>query len=349
MSVVSDTKSHTSTPSRYVLDEDFSDSPGREADVGQIVFAQFGVQGPKADSGEQFIKDLRRLFSLEHGPRRIERCHHWDAAGCHEDILMAYWMETDEYGKWLELPDVSSWWSNLPLTGELGYWREVLSPDTDRFGFLGFGLNEKRRVGCIHAVRSKATEKFGYWGGYRDRFTASKVDKFEPEFALSKLPPQLGETRGRRVQRSATEKHMFRPRRRETTHVSPQEREGWEKRVKPVFDKWIAYLRDNPSLSGAVCLRDTMEQNIDTGADYEKHNTLIYFVSLRHMERAARTQPSHVALYNSYMGMMTDLGAASVIPEMMIWAEAHIVSRESVEAEYVNCHNRTGLMPYFMT
>jgi len=46
-------------------------------------------RGPKADSGQQFIKDLRRLFSFEHGPRRIERCHHWDAAGHHEDILMA--------------------------------------------------------------------------------------------------------------------------------------------------------------------------------------------------------------------------------------------------------------------
>jgi hypothetical protein len=65
--------------------------------------------------------------------------------------------------------------------------------------------------------------------------------------------------------------------------------------------------------------------------------------------KALFTQPSHVALYNSYMGMMTELGAASVTPEMMIWAEAHIISHESAEAEYVNCHNKTGLMPYFIT
>lgn len=134
----------------------------------------------------------------------------------------------------------------------------------------------------------------------------------------------------------------------ETTHITnPRERDGWNKRIKPVFDKWIAYLRDNPSLSGAVCLRDTIEQDLETGVDLEKHNTLIYFVSLRHMERAARTQPSHVALYNTYMGMMTELGAASIVPEFVIWAEAHILSRDSVEVEYVNCHDKTGLIPYF--
>ena|ERR1700730_13021435 len=95
------------------LNEDFSDSVGREADVRQIVFAQFGVQGPRAASGSEFIRAMRRMFSLGHGPRKVERCHHWDAAGCHEDILMAYWMDTDEYEKWLRRPEVASWWDEV--------------------------------------------------------------------------------------------------------------------------------------------------------------------------------------------------------------------------------------------
>lgn len=349
MSVDSQTISHPSKSDEYLLDEDFSDSPGREADVRQIVFAQFGVQGPKADSGAEFIRTMRRLFSLEHGPRRIERCHHWDAAGCHEDILMAYWMDTDAYRKWLQHGEVSSWWDSLPLAGELGFWREVLSPDAERFGFLGFGLNENRRVGCIHAVRSKPSEKWGYWGGYRDRFAASEADTFDPEGDILARIPHEGTTKGKRVSVTIPKNVCFVREGAETTYItSPQEREGWNARVKPVFEKWIAYLRDSPQLSGAFCLRDTIEQNLKTGKDYEKHNTLIYFASLRHMERAARTQPSHVALYNTYMGMMTELAEASIAPELAIWAEAHILSRETVEIEYVNCHNRTGLIPYCM-
>ena len=258
-------------------------------------------------------------------------------------------MDTVEYGKWLRRPEVASWWEGLPLSGELGYWREVLSPDADRFGFLGFGLNERRRVGCIHAVRSKPSEKWGYWGGYRDRFAASKMDTFEPASEVINEPVNDRVTRGKKITVQLPRNVCFVREGAETTYITdPREREGWNTKVKPVFGKWIAYLRDNPTLSGAICLRDTIEQDLDTGADYEKHNTLIYFVSLRHMERAARTQPSHAALYNTYMGMMTELAAASITPEFVIWAEAHILSRESALIEYVNCHNRTGLMPFCM-
>lgn len=334
-----------------LLNEDFSDGVGREANVKQIVFAQYGVQGPRANSGSQFIGAMRRLFSLEHGPRKVERCHHWDAAGCHEDILMAYWTDTGEYGKWLRRPEVTSWWESLPLSGELGYWREVLAPDADRFGFLGIGLNERRRVGCVHAIRSKPSENWGYWGGYRDRFAASKKEKdtFEPASEVINEPISDRVTRGKRITIQIPKNLLFVREGAETTYITnPREREGWNTKVKPVLGKWIAYLRDNPTLSGAICLRDTIEQDLDTGADYEKHNTLIYFVSLRHMERAARTQPSHVALYNTFMGQMTELGAASITPEFMLWAEAHMLSRESTLIEYVNCHDRTGLMPFCM-
>lgn len=328
-----------------VLDDNFSDSPGREADIKQIVFAQFGVQGRRIDSGSDFIRTMRHLFSLEHGPRKVERCHHWDAAGFHEDILMAYWMETGEYAKWLKQREVSSWWKNLPLQGELGFWKEVLAPDADRFGFLGFGLNENRRVGCIRAVRSKPSEKWGYWGGYRDRFAASKTDAFEPESEIVSRRSGPRVTRGKRIVITLPKNICFVREGAETTYISnPKEREAWNTKIKPVFEKWIAYLRDNPTLSGAICLRDTIEQDLETGADFEKHNTLIYFTSLRHMERAARTQPSHVALYNTYMGTMMELAEASIIPEFMIWAEAHILSRDIAEIEYVNCHEQTGLM-----
>jgi hypothetical protein len=331
------------------LNEDFSDGFGREADVKQIVFAQFGVQGPKSDSGLEFVRTMRKLLSLKNGPRKVERCHHWDVAGYHEDILMAYWADTDAYQKWLHHPAVSSWWNGLPLSGDVGYWREVLAPDADHFGFFGAGLNEKKRVGCIHAIRSKPSEKWGYWGGYRDRLAASKADLFDPEPEFEIKAGQTQATTGKRIRIQIPKNICFVREGAETTHITnPQERESWNSQIEPVLSKWIAYLRDNPTLSGAICLRDTIEQDLESGTDQEKHNTLIYFVSLRHMERAARTQPSHLALYSTFMGMMEELAAASITPEVVIWSEAHILSRDTAEIEYVNCHERTGLIPFCM-
>ncbi len=333
---------------RHHADEDFAGSPGREADIAQIVFAQFGVQGPTAESGTAFIAELRRLFTQADGPRVVERCHHRDAAGYYETILMAYWLDTAAFRQWLDRPEVLSWWRDLPSQGELGFWREILTPDADRFGFLGFGLSGKRRFGCTHAAASKPSGNWGYWGGYRDRFAASKTDHFESDF-LAEIAPVAGRvTRGKRLRIHAPDNLCFVREGADTsTVVDPRERDGWETRVKPVFQKFVAYLRDNPSLSGAIALRDTIEQNVETGADFQKHNTLIYFLSLRHMERAARTQPSHLALYHTYMEMLDQLGAAEVSSELLVWAEAHILPRGSGDFEYVNCHERTGLLAYF--
>lgn len=328
--------------------EDFGGSPGREADIRQIVFAQFGVQGPREDSGEAFLDELRRLFALDGGPRAVERCHHRDAAGLHEDILMAYWLDTAAFRRWLGLAEVAAWWEAMPTEGELGYWREILSPHADRFGFLGFGLSATRRYGCTHAARSKPSDNWGYWGGYRDRFAASKTDRFESDFAAEIAPVAGRTTRGKRVRIHAPDNLCFVREGADISAVSDErERHGWETEVKPVFEKFVAYLRDNPRRSGVVALRDTIEQNLETGAEVPKHNTLIYFLSLRHMERAARTQPSHLALYHTYMDMLDQLGAASVTPEMQVWAEAHVLPRGSGDFEYINCHERTGLLPYF--
>ena len=131
----------------------------------------------------------------------------------------------------------------------------MLSPDADRFGFLGFGLNERRRVGCIHAVRSKPSEKWGYWGGYRDRFAASSADTFEPASEIINEPIGDRVTRGKRIIVQLPKNVCFVREGAETTYITnAQEREGWNTKVKPVFEKWIAYLRDNPTLSGGNLL-----------------------------------------------------------------------------------------------
>lgn len=336
------------TLSAVVDEEDFSGSPGREANLKEVVFAQFGAQSLEAGAGSKFLADLKALFALENGPSSFERCHHRDAQGYHEDILMAYWTNADNYREWARARPFAAWWDALPLEGPVGYWREILKPEVDRFGLLGFGLNKQRRVGCLHASKSIPTEKFGYWGGYRDRFAASASDRFDPAESQVRPLADAPETHGQRVKVTVPKNLLFVREGAETTYlVDPTARREWDEKVKPVFDKWIAYLRDNPELSGALCVRDTVEQDIRTGADYEKYNTLIYFQSLRHMERAARTQPSHLALYNSYMAMMIELGALGINPEAIIWAEAHILSPQTAEMEYVNCHEKTGLLPYF--
>jgi hypothetical protein len=329
-----------------------SDNPGREfgypAGVTHVVFAQFGVQADAHGPGEQFIHDLRELCALDHGPALVERCHGDSTAGVHEDILLAYWASPDEYHSWASSRAVSEYWSALPDDGPLGYWREILSPDVDRLGFIGFGLGPNRMVACTHALGAVPSNKWGYWGNYRDRFGASAHDGFASDLGTDLPEPVRRETRGKRVQIVAPNNLCFVREGAETTHVThPLERKLWETELRPALSKWIKYLMENPQLSGAASTRDTVEQDVETGVEGEKYTQLCYLLSLRHLERAARTQPSHVALYNTKMGMDEELAASGVTGSFVVWAEAHILETGALHAEYVNCHPDSGLLPWF--
>jgi heme-degrading monooxygenase HmoA len=340
------------TQTSEVTDFVSSDVPAREfgypRGVTHVVFAQFGVQANGQGHGEDFIKEMRALFSAADGPIRVERCHGFNTAGIHEDILMTYWTHKEDYERWYASAAFTSWWSELPNEGPLGYWRENMTPDVDHVGFIGFGLEADRLVGCTHAMGAVPSQKWGYWGNYRDRFAASKHDRLESPLGTELPEPVVRDTRGRRVKIIAPHNLCFVREGQESTYITTAtERELWDVQLKPALDKWIEYLMQNPRLSGAAVTRNTIEQDLETGEDKEKYTELSYLLTLRHLERASRTQPSHVALYNTYMGMLDELAESGVPTALMTWVEQHILEEGCLDAEYINCHPNSGLLPWF--
>jgi hypothetical protein len=192
------------------------------------------------------------------------------------------------------------------------------------------------------------SEKWGYWGNYRDRFAVSKADQLESPLGTELPEPVIRETRGRRVRIVTPHNLCFVREGQESTYINTdKERELWNVQLKPALDKWIEYLMENPRLSGAAATRKTIEQDLETGEEKEKYTELSYLLTLRHLERAARTQPSHVALYNTYMGMLEELAESGAPTALMTWVEAHILESGALDAEYINCHPGTGLLPWF--
>jgi hypothetical protein len=312
-----------------------------------IVFGQFGVQTPTPDDSAPFLKQLRELLALPNGAVSVERCRQTDPASGNNEILMAYWTDLAGYHQWADDPQVREGWASLAAssTDEVGLWREVLSPPIDRFWFFGFVMP---RVACSRFLDIRPTETFGYWGGYRDRFPASQDDHFDSDFGPELVEPLGRDTRGRSLRVVGPHNMLFVREGQESTYIdSETERKLWDNRVRPARDKWLAYLRDNPPLSGCMSLRQTIELDLDTGEELQKHNQLAYFLTLSHLERAARTEPSHLSLYNTYMDVATQLATEGTESKLYIWAEGHILPRGTLQAEYVNCHPSTGLLPYF--
>ena len=84
---------------------------------------------------------------------------------------------------------------------------------------------------------------------------------------------------------------------------------------------------------------DVTNQNV-----MEKQSQLAFLLSLAHIERAARTAHAHLAVKKTFTDMYTE---PRFTPRMHIWVEMMIVKQGGLDAEYLNCHPLTGLLPYF--
>lgn len=67
-------------------------------------------------------------------------------------------------------------------------------------------------------------------------------------------------------------------------------------------------------------------------------------MSLGHIEQAARTDPAHLAVHGAFVRMYRE---PRFTPRMHVWVEIAVLKRDELDAEYVNCDPRTGLLPYF--
>jgi hypothetical protein len=272
----------------------------------------------------------------------LERLHYRDAQGCHCDVFLGGWLDAEGYRAWFATPEVAAWWRALPCAAgsEIGVWREVMTPHKDYFQY-GAGVEEVAGFASLGTV--VPSDKFGYWGGYRDRIPASAHDKLLTP--LDRTPePVPRETRGLRLSVIIPDNLCFIREGQGWDRAGPAERAVWTERMESVVDAWIAYLTDHPAETGCLSLRFCREQDVETGADRARQSQVAFLLSLRHIERAARTAHTHLAVKDTLMGIYK---APPFEPTMHIWVETFILKQDDLETEYVNCHPATGLLPYF--
>lgn len=323
-----------------------SEFPGRTVvfsdDVSRVAYAVFGVQARTAAEAAPYAHALRDLFLRPDGPGTLERFHYMDPQGFHCDVFLAGWLRAQWYHDWFAQPAVRSWWDNLPCRADqsVGFWREVMTPHKDYFQY-GAGVDRKAGFAALGDI--VPSEKFGYWGGYRDRVPGSAHDKFITP--LNTVPePVFQDTLGKRLSIRIPDNICFIREGQSWDQSGDEERRIWKENMEPVVADWVGFLRDNPTETGCLSLRFCREQDVKTGADQEKQSQIAFLLSLRHIERAARTAHTHLAVKDRLMQMYRE---PKFTPQMHIWVEMFILKSDDLETEYVNCHPSTGLLPYF--
>ena len=109
-----------------------------------------------------------------------------------------------------------------------------------------------------------------------------------------------------------------------------------------MLTKGMKFLTENPAETGCLSCR-FIEQLADTGEAEDKSFGMAYFLDLAHLEAWSKSHPTHLAIFKSFMTLAQRLGNAITI---RLWHEVATLPVDGARFEYVNCHGRTGLLPF---
>lgn len=322
------------------------DYPGRIVSfpngVNHLVFGMYGIQSPDATARQRFIEELSAHCKAEGGPGRIELCHFTDNTGMECAMLLTYATDSAKHQAWWQNNTVQQWWLTTTNTADsdTGYWREVLHTDKDHFNYAA-GVEDKVASAAVLPLAPSKT--FGYWGAYRDRIPASTKDEFLSEFE-STPPMREHDTKSRRLKVNIPDNICLIREGQGWGKCEAEEKAVWDDQMAAVVDEWVGFLDSDPDVTGCLAVRKCTEHEVKDGSPHPRQCQIAFLLSLGHIEHAARTHIAHLAVHKAFVKMYRE---PTYDPQMHVWVEVHILKEKDLETEYVNCHNRTGLMPFF--
>ena len=307
--------------------------PGKD----HVMFAQFGIENRGGDAS-----DLRRrllaCFVGADAPAILEHGHIVEGFGPKADMWFAYWRSQDDYRAWLARSDVAALWADdALLNGPIGLWREagVISLDHNETSFSrGEDLS-----GLVHLSDGLGiTDIHGYWGSARDRIVAAADDQLDPE--VEAWTQGEGSSIGRRVTVTAPANACFIRTSQDIASANDDQLRTYDDDVRPVFHAAMQFLRHNGPETGCIGMR-FVEECDDAGKPMGRTCGLGFFDSLGALERWTHSHPTHVAIMQSFMGMVQRFEGA---PGLHLWHEVTVFPAYSLIGYYVNCSADGGLM-----
>lgn len=276
-------------------------------------------------------------------PSYFDRATFIDADGRRNRMAALYWPDRTAYSRWVGAPEVALWRTGRrALAEDFAQWWEPASTVPDKAETIAFAEYRRGLSACPFS-RLEQMGETGYWGAARDRIPASAWDRLEGEVAtlapLPAPPPAHGQRlairppAGLTVIRSGVS----------WAACGPEQRESYERNVRPKLDAGMDYLRENPVETGCPALRQVVLTDA-VGQPLEEAYSLGLFISLHHLEAWAKDHPTHLAIYHRAMAERRKYQDAL---ELRTYNEIYVLDADALDFEYVNCPPSAGLIPYF--
>ncbi|TCK26788.1 phenylacetaldoxime dehydratase family protein [Pseudonocardia endophytica] len=307
-----------------------------EQDLTQVVMAYLGVQYRGEENRAEALETLRHIvgtFDVEDGPGEWDATQHTDNSGYDNLIVVGYWRHPETYTSWAARPEVEGWWSSDDrLQGNVGVFREIVSPRADQFETLYAFTEGFPGVGAIMDGVSGEIEEHGYWGSARDRMPKSQTDWMSASGQLQ----TDGEKSGRVVVRAHDNICLIRSG-QDWVDAGEAERKLYLEDVEPVLRAGMDFLRDNGEAIGCYSNRYVTYIDLD-GNPIEKSYNIGHWRALDMLERWAESHPTHLRIFTKFFEVVESL------EKLKLYHEVSTFDAADQYYEYVNCHPSTGML-----
>lgn len=305
------------------------------AQVTRVVMAYFGVQYTQdRAAAEAALADRYHAFAQDNGPGHHDRARWVDERGASNVILAAYWDDPARFDLWFAKHG-SAW--TRELRPGVGTYTEVLRPKAEHYETLFSVADRPEGIALLADNISAPIMEHAYWGGARDRIPASQTD---PMLAVGE-PVRTQD--GLRVTVQAHDNLCLIRSGQDWIDTEAGERAMYLNEMEPVLDKGMRFLRDDGRAIGCYANRYVTVEDAQ-GKPIEKSYGMSWWRSLDALERWAESHPTHVAIFGGAMQYFAALGPAT---KLRLYHEVTVAHADEQFFEYLNCHERTGLLGSF--
>jgi aldoxime dehydratase len=284
------------------------------------------------------LAPIKAMFKTQPAPPYWLEAQSHDGAGYDTRVIIAYWHNAERFAEWRRASGFERWWADPARETEpLGRFLEVVTPPMDHLEVAYSPPNLPQGAGNLQShVSACPVVEHAYWGSARDRIPASQRDALEGD-ATRLTRARQG---GARVRINPGRNVCMIRSGQDWSDTRDEERQIYLGQVRPKLIEGMTYLRDAGLPIGCFSCR-FMQVLDDNGAATEKTFGQAYFSSLGALEQWAEHHPTHLAIFGTFMQTMAPLGDAM---QLRLWHEVMVLPVEAQSFEYINCHDRTGLM-----
>lgn len=307
--------------------------------IKEIVYAQIGIQAKTLEKSADVIKKIRESFALPNGPNHVDYAVFTDVANYQNRLFIAYWKNVNDYENWLQLEQVQTWWKGEELDENIGLFHEVVKIPMTHFETIHSMQNNNS--GVTHFLSLEETKDHAYWGSMRKRIPASSQDSLDS--SIEKIRAENKDTFGKHVKVIPPDHVCLIRTAQDWSRCSTDEKETYLNLVAPALQKAYDYLNMNQEESGCISPKFIQELDED-GNPLEKTCVSAFFISLKHLENWTHNHATHKALFAAFAQMLKQ---HNFTVQLSLWHEVSVLQSEQLQLEYINCHPKTGFIPYF--